>query len=62
MGSSKPQPTGSPPESTTERLDSWKEIAAYLLRDERTVVSLATRPVLFALARMLGDHARADEQ
>jgi hypothetical protein len=37
MGSSKPQPTGSPPESTTERLDSWKEIAAYLLRDERTV-------------------------
>lgn len=37
MGSSKLQPTGSPPESPSERLDSWKEIAAYLKRDERTV-------------------------
>lgn len=37
MGSSKLQPTGSPPQSSTERLDSWKEIAVYLKRDERTV-------------------------
>lgn len=37
MGASKPQlPTGIR-EAPGERLDSWKEIAAYLKRDERTV-------------------------
>src|SRR5437867_1726087 len=35
MGVGKPQP---PPEpSASERLDSWKEIATYLKRDESTV-------------------------
>jgi TolB-like protein len=37
MGISKPQPPISFPEASGERLDSWKEIAAYLKRDERTV-------------------------
>src|SRR5215469_4405613 len=37
MGTSKPQPSSGPPESSAARLDSWKEIAAYLKRDERTV-------------------------
>jgi TolB-like protein/Tfp pilus assembly protein PilF len=37
MGSSKLQPPHTLPESSAERLDSWKEIAAYLKRDERTV-------------------------
>src|SRR5713101_2696826 len=37
MGSSKLQPPTNLPESSAERLDSWKEIAAYLKRDERTV-------------------------
>ena len=32
----------------------------YVLRDARTVVSLATRPVLFALARALGEAWPAD--
>ena len=31
------QPSNSVPESSAGRLDSWKEIAAYLQRDERTV-------------------------
>ena len=37
MGTSKAQPPSIPPESSAEQLDSWKEIAAYLKRDERTV-------------------------
>ena len=37
MGASKPQPAISSPELSSEKLDSWKEIAAYLKRDERTV-------------------------
>ena len=37
MSLSKPQPLSSFPEPSGERLDSWKEIAAYLKRDERTV-------------------------
>ena len=37
MGSSKVQPPSNLPESSAGRLDSWKEIAAYLKRDERTV-------------------------
>src|SRR5260370_20382133 len=37
MGTSKPQPQIHPTEASDERLDSWKEIAAYLKRDERTV-------------------------
>lgn len=37
MGTSKLQPPSSPPQSSAGRLDSWKEIAAYLKRDERTV-------------------------
>jgi len=37
MGTSKPQPSNGSPESSADRLDSWKEIAAYLKRDERTV-------------------------
>lgn len=37
MGASKPQPPNSPSERVGDRLDSWKEIAAYLRRDERTV-------------------------
>jgi TolB-like protein/Tfp pilus assembly protein PilF len=37
MGLSKLQPPTNLPESSAERLDSWKEIAAYLKRDERTV-------------------------
>ncbi len=38
MGSSKFQRPSTPlPESSADRLDSWKEIAAYLKRDERTV-------------------------
>lgn len=37
MGISKPQPLSNLPEPSGERLDSWKEIAAYLKRDERTV-------------------------
>jgi dienelactone hydrolase len=37
MGTSKLQPSSGPLESSAERLDSWKEIAAYLKRDERTV-------------------------
>ena len=37
MGTSKPQPSSSSRESSADRLDSWKEIAAYLKRDERTV-------------------------
>jgi TolB-like protein len=37
MGTSKPQPLSNFPEPSGERLDSWKEIAAYLKRDERTV-------------------------
>ena len=32
----------------------------YVVRDARTVVSLATRPVLFALARALGEAWPAD--
>ena len=32
-----PQPSGNPSASSIDRLDSWKEIAAYLKRDERTV-------------------------
>ena len=35
MGADKPQPPSEP--LASERLDSWKEIAAYLKRDERTV-------------------------
>jgi len=37
MGTSKLQPPSNPPEPSAGRLDSWKEIAAYLKRDERTV-------------------------
>src|SRR5713226_9418613 len=38
MGTSRPQPpSGLPESSSSGRLDSWKEIAAYLKRDERTV-------------------------
>ena len=37
MGMSKLQPPNNPAESSAGRLDSWKEIAAYLKRDERTV-------------------------
>ena len=37
MGTSKPQPQFRPTEASDARLDSWKEIAAYLKRDERTV-------------------------
>src|SRR5215472_17534639 len=37
METNKLQPLSSSPESSAERLDSWKEIAAYLKRDERTV-------------------------
>ena len=37
MGASKPQPPINFPEPSRDRLDSWKEIAAYLKRDERTV-------------------------
>ena len=37
MDTSKLQPPSSLPESPTERLDSWKEIAVYLKRDLRTV-------------------------
>ena len=37
MGTSEPQPLSNFPEPSGERLDSWKEIAAYLKRDERTV-------------------------
>jgi len=37
MGASKLDPPSSLPESSAARLDSWKEIAAYLKRDERTV-------------------------
>jgi TolB-like protein/Tfp pilus assembly protein PilF len=36
MGTSKPQPPNLPP-TPADRLDSWKEIASYLKRDERTV-------------------------
>ena len=37
MATSKPQPLSNFGEPSGERLDSWKEIAAYLKRDERTV-------------------------
>jgi len=37
MGTSKPQQPIALPQPLDERLDSWKEIAAYLKRDERTV-------------------------
>ena len=37
MSTSKPQPRILVPENRRERLGSWKEIAAYLNRDERTV-------------------------
>src|SRR5882757_9111549 len=37
MASKTQQPGTLPESSSTERLDSWKEIAAYLKRDERTV-------------------------
>lgn len=37
MATSKPEPPLNFPEPSRERLDSWKEIAAYLRRDERTV-------------------------
>src|SRR6266851_2368988 len=37
MGANKPQLPYSFRETPVERLDSWKEIAAYLKRDERTV-------------------------
>jgi dienelactone hydrolase len=37
VGSNKLRPPNTIPESSAERLDSWKEIAAYLKRDERTV-------------------------
>src|ERR1700676_2604129 len=37
MGTSKPQRQLHSTEASDERLDSWKEIAAYLKRDERTV-------------------------
>jgi pentatricopeptide repeat protein len=37
MSSKTQQPSTLPEPSSSERLDSWKEIAAYLKRDERTV-------------------------
>ena len=37
MSTSKLQPPSNRPESSAGRFDSWKEIAAYLKRDERTV-------------------------
>jgi pentatricopeptide repeat protein len=37
MSTSKPLPQVHPAEPGNDRLDSWKEIAAYLKRDERTV-------------------------
>jgi TolB-like protein len=37
MSASKPHAPNDLPEPSTDRLDSWKEIAAYLKRDERTV-------------------------
>src|SRR5260370_37152135 len=37
MGANKPQLPNSFRETPDGRLDSWKEIAAYLKRDERTV-------------------------
>ena len=37
MGTNKPQQQIRSPEPSSERLDSWKEVAAYLKRDERTV-------------------------
>ena len=37
MALSEPQPPITSPDSSRDRLDSWKEIAAYLKRDERTV-------------------------
>jgi TolB-like protein/lipopolysaccharide biosynthesis regulator YciM len=37
MASKTQQPSTLPESPSTERLDSWKEIAAYLKRDERTV-------------------------
>src|SRR5882762_8568894 len=37
MASKTQQPSTLPESSTNGRLDSWKEIAAYLKRDERTV-------------------------
>lgn len=37
MGTSRPQQSIRFPEPSGDRLDSWKEIAAYLKRDERTV-------------------------
>ena len=37
MGASNPQPPNGLPERFGHRLDSWKEIASYLRRDERTV-------------------------
>jgi len=36
MGTSKVQPPNGLPKASSGRLDSWKEIAAYLKRDERT--------------------------
>src|SRR5688572_5086126 len=35
--SDQPRPADSPPDSAADRLDSWKEIAAYLKRDVSTV-------------------------
>jgi len=40
--------TNSPTEASDARLDSWKEIAAYLKRDERTVRRWKQRAFLFA--------------
>src|ERR1700737_4154094 len=37
MSAAKPQASNDMPEPSSDRLDSWKEIAAYLKRDERTV-------------------------
>src|SRR5712692_10922486 len=37
MSAAKPQAPNNLPEPSGDRLDSWKEIAAYLKRDERTV-------------------------
>jgi TolB-like protein len=37
MSAAKPQAPNVLPEPSSDRLDSWKEIAAYLKRDERTV-------------------------
>src|SRR5260370_557223 len=37
MSAAKPQAPNNLPEPSSDRLDSWKEIAAYLKRDERTV-------------------------